>query len=382
MNNDCNPEALESLATGAPTGEPIDRASLEAHVERCDACKQELAWLRTEHALFAKSAEDAPSIAHLWPAIEAKLPPPPVAKSPYRTAAPAPVEKAPVRWRPYAVAAASVAALLVASGLALYPNVNRVEPSQAHRINQAGSGREAIVPTMGPVAIRLETSSADVRIEPGHPQRIRVTSDATDATPTLVRAPDGRHDVLFDGRRLEHGRIEIELPEGSAVEVVTASGDVTIGALAGRIAVQTSSGDVDVRSATNATVTTASGEVTLRSITGTADVRTASGDVRVSHVGAAAAVQLHSTSGSLSWQGRCAQGCQLSGHSVSGDVELAFLGESGATVRYATTSGSLDDRLDSVEVGTSEGLLRRFGSGQGSITIETTSGSLALRRAR
>jgi hypothetical protein len=387
MKNDCNPEALEALVTGAPTSEPIDRDALEAHAERCEDCKHELRWLRAERGLFAASAESQPPVERLWPAIAAKLPPTATAAttataSPYRTASPPPVQRAAARWSPIAIAAASVTALVALSSFAAYQSLRR-DPS---RFGRALAGMQTthdpvtMLPAPGPVSIRVGTSSTDVRIEPGLPDRIRVNA-GSGGQPGPSRGPDGRYELLLD-ESIAAERLVVELPPGSAVEVVTASGAIAIGALAGPTRVQTSSGDVEVQSATNAAITTASGDVDLRSATGTVAIRTVSGDVRVRHSGSATDVRLHSTSGSLTWQGRCALGCRLNGESVSGDIELTFVGESGAIVRYSTRSGSLDDRVESVESPAMNGVARRFASGEGSIDVVTTSGSLALVRAR
>lgn len=375
MTHDCNSDALEALVLDQPIPAPFDRASLEAHVAECERCANELAWLRAERSLFAATSESAPSIEHLWPAIEKKLPPPPTAHSPYRTAAPPPVAAPPSRWRTYALVAASLAALGTLATFKLYRGASQA----AHTINS--SGREATFRVQAPLSIRVETASADVRIEAGPADRVRVRNASGDETPTLVRAQDGHYDVLFEGRNLAHGRVVIELPARSAIEVVTASGEVFVGELDGATKVRTSSGDVEVRSASDAVVTTASGDVELRSARGPIAIHTVSGDIRAQSAGRATGVSLHSTSGSLTWTGLCESGCRMNARSNSGDVELTFFNQSGATLRYRTTSGSIDDGLDCSETSDLGVSTRHFGSSAGSIDVSTTSGSLALRRA-
>lgn len=379
MNQDCNSDALEALVRDEPLPAALDRAAIEAHVAGCEQCADELAWLRAEYALFAKTNSAPPSVEYLWPEIEKKLPAPKSAESPYRTASPPLVARPARRWGTYAALAASFAALATLSTFTVYRST-RGRSATTHTIN--ASGREATLRVSGPLSIRIETASADVRIDAGPSDRVRVLNVGGDKTPSLVRAPDGHYDVLFDRRNLGSGRVEIELPARSSIEVVTASGDVFIGEVGGSTRVRTSSGDVEVRSASDAAIETSSGEVELRAATGPIAIHTVSGDIHARSTRPATDVSLHSTSGSLAWRGACGAGCRMNARSNSGDVELAFAETSGATVRYTTTSGSVDDRVDGVEATLGDAIVRRFGSGAGSIDVSTTSGSMTLLRAR
>jgi len=65
----CNQEDLLGLARGELA--PAKADEVEAHTEGCASCARELAWLRTERALFR--AHSAAPPAHVWQGIERRL---------------------------------------------------------------------------------------------------------------------------------------------------------------------------------------------------------------------------------------------------------------------------------------------------------------------
>jgi hypothetical protein len=68
----CDVEVLEALARGRLPPERASEAS--AHVRRCPACTEELAWLRAERALFDQRAQREPALPpEIWQNVERRI---------------------------------------------------------------------------------------------------------------------------------------------------------------------------------------------------------------------------------------------------------------------------------------------------------------------
>lgn len=159
--------------------------------------------------------------------------------------------------------------------------------------------------------------------------RVEASSDGRSVT---VHVP--RHRRLANPPRVD---ITVRLPEGSTVDLSTASASITT---RGRLA------DADVR--------TASGSISVEHVTGDADVKAASADVRLGAIGGSAT--LKSASGDLhvaSVGGRCIAAA------ASGAIEVGWAGE---LVTAVTASGSITVR-DVV---------------RGSLTLKTSSGAVTV----
>jgi hypothetical protein len=373
-------DALEALARGEPVA---DRAGLDAHLAGCEDCARELAWLRAERHMLRERARDEPSVDRLWGGVAAKLPAATAASpSPYRTAAPVPSRPERLPWRAFAAGfAAAVALGLGAAALTLKVNSR---PPPSHRARTPSDARPAVqvetaLAVPGPVLLHLETWSADVRVFASAASEIRATVRGVDVDPRITRRPDGRYDLVFGGRRLSSGEVDVLVPRGSSLEASTASGDVTVGEGMGDLRVATTAGDVRALGVRDAEVTTTSGDVTLTSTGARVRLRTVSGNARIAQ-GAARTVDLETTSGDVAWSGACAQDCRLDARSVSGGVRLALARESGFALRFTTVSGELSDAL-ATGAALPEGggpATGRYGAGAGAVEVTTTSGSLAL----
>lgn len=385
MGSEHDTDALEALARGQHV---VDRAALDAHLATCDECARELAWLRAEQRIFRERDVDAPSTEALWRGVASKLPSAPTANlSPYRIAAPPPPVVARRPWR--AFAAGFMAAALLGVGVAaltLKVNSTPARPrGLSHDVNQPRRERpdlhaDASLSVSGPVQLRLETWSADVRVTGVEQNEIRATVRGDGARPRITRIADGRYELTFDGRRLSSGEVEVTLPRGSSVEVSTASGDVTLARELGDARIATTSGEVHVESARDAEVTSTSGDVWLAATGANVRVRTVSGDLRITQRAQAQSVDIESTSGDAAWTGSCGRGCTLGARSVSGSVDLGFAHESGFSLRFTTVSGEISDALATgVATPVGEGpATGRYGSAEGAVDVTTNSGSLAL----
>ncbi len=168
--------------------------------------------------------------------------------------------------------------------------------------------------------------------------------------------------------------VRVEVPEGSDVNVVTASADVEVTGMIGRADLASSSGDIATDDiAADVTAKTASGHITLGNVGGVLRVHTASGDLRCS--GVAGSAVFATASGDLEVG---AAGDQVEVKATSGNVRLGELSQGARIVNVsgdvrvlAIAAGLLDVRSvsGSVAVGVSPGVAL-------AVDVETMSGSV------
>ncbi len=363
MSTHIDIESLEALAAD----EAIANGALVAeHIASCAECSEELAWLRSERALFSQRADEMGSVDHLWDGVDERIAGAKEQRAPYRENAlplPAPSRARAPRW--WLLAAALP---LVLAGAGTFAVVRRAAQSKGALVAQRA--------VHGTVLVRVRTASADVRIDPGADDRVSVLSADRDAAATLVAIDERTIELRFE--RTPTRRVRVEVPRGTGLDVTTSSGDVTIGAIGGGTKIITSSGDIEAAELGATDITSTSGDVRVRSIVGSIAIRTSSGDIEVGRSTRASSALLSCTSGAIQWAGHCATGCRLQARSNSGDVRLAFDRASSATVRFETSSGSFRDGIATGNTLHQPSVLWQMGAGVGSVDVETTSGSLAL----
>jgi len=189
------------------------------------------------------------------------------------------------------------------------------------------------------------------------------------------------------GRR--HVDVHVRCPEGSAATVHTGSADVRASGRLGAVDVKTASGDLTIEHAERATLKSASGDIDVGSVDGPASVSTASGDATVGRVGgdftanlvsgdldlgeAAASVTASSVSGDQKL--RCVATGDVRLSSVSGDVEIGVRTGSRVHIDAHSVSGDLSSDLDL-------GDEPRSGDGPTvSIRVKSVSGDVAVIRS-
>jgi DUF4097 and DUF4098 domain-containing protein YvlB len=177
-------------------------------------------------------------------------------------------------------------------------------------------------------------------------------------------------------RFLRHNGVtmRVTVPEGSDVDVATASADVDVTGPIGDAEIKTSSGDISTDDvAGGVTAKTASGDITVGNVAGELRADTASGDLRCSRVAGRAVfntvsgdveigaaghqLDVKATSGNARL-GELSRGARVVG--VSGDVRVLALGE--GTLHVRSVSGN-------VAVGVVRGVDLR-------VDVETMSGSV------
>jgi hypothetical protein len=192
--------------------------------------------------------------------------------------------------------------------------------------------------------------AATVTLSPEHPggrgeKLVAATRVEFDQGTLSVIAPERR--LLNPGAWIEAA---VELPEGSsclvdtasadvsctgelsALDVRSASGDVSAERVTGLARIGTASGDVEVGEAAELTVHTASGDVSAARVDGEISVRTASGDVQIGEA-SGRRTDIKATSGDISVAVTPGIRIYLDISTLSGTAssELEPSGESGST---------------------------------------------------
>lgn len=240
--------------------------------------------------------------------------------------------------------------------------------------------------TNGPVRAGVHTPYGTVDVTTHDAPRAEVdvraladddaSREAVEQTHVELR-PDGelrievprRHGSFFG--RDPRIRIDVRLPEGSSLAFKTASGDVTTSGRLAEVQGKTASGDVTIADAETVEVESASGEVRLGRISGRLVASSVSGDVRVDHAESGATASAVSGDIELDRVG----GGEVNVRSVSGDVRVGIPEGTRVHVDVTTLSGDLSSDL---ELGD--------GPGEGSgplVTVsgKTVSGDVRIRRA-
>lgn len=256
----------------------------------------------------------------------------------------------------------------------------------------------AAAPREGTVVVR--TTSGSVRVVGWNRAEVAATSDE-EHDRVRVSSRDGETQVR---PRLGHGDLEVRVPAGSRVEVMTQSGDVRVEGVSGAVTLQSMSGDFRVSGSPRmVSVEGISGGFRMEGTTGTLRVKTVSGDVSVPR--ARGFVELATVSGNLAVTSegvRRATIRNVSGEtvfrgSVPRDASLAFEGTSGETEIHLPARVSADFELSALgngeirsdfgprpgRTGGDEGMqMLRFshGGGGAQITARTMSGTIRLRK--
>ncbi|MBC8086838.1 MAG: DUF4097 family beta strand repeat protein [Phycisphaerae bacterium] len=254
---------------------------------------------------------------------------------------------------------------------------------------------------------------------------MRVREDGTfgnryDKNRTTNRFNDGRRVRIGDeGGGLEAAAdIELQIPNGVAVRLHLAYGDVTVANVSGDIAIDVSGGDVRTTDTQGTlTIDTGSGEATVTNASGMVSLDSGSGDVIARNI-SGAGLLIDSGSGNVTLEGCSSTKVSIdtgSGNlrvadmttrslamdtgsgdvilglrnspemitieSGSGDVTLNLPANFSATLDIDTGSGGItSDFAMQVSSKSRERMTGRIGTGEGRISIDTGSGSVRLKK--
>jgi DUF4097 and DUF4098 domain-containing protein YvlB len=238
--------------------------------------------------------------------------------------------------------------------------------------------------TPGPITVRVRIPAGHISVEtvPGDETEVQVEPAEGSGLPRIdsrrsakgsVVTVEAEEDRRFWRRRSY--RVSVRCPEGSDVEVRTASADlegrglfaaldarsasgqVRVDSVAGPVAVNTASGDIELGQAHGSVeVHSVSGKVAIGLAGGPARVTSASGDLRVGR--AEGSVEGHSVSGHQRIDAVAAGSVWL--ETVSGDVEVGVLpgvelwldlqSLSGQVLSELTSSNGLEGDVPAIEI--------------------------------
>jgi hypothetical protein len=175
--------------------------------------------------------------------------------------------------------------------------------------------------------------------------------------------------------------LRVRVPRRCDITIRTASGDVRIAGVQGKIFLQSASGDVTLTEVEgSALVKSASADVTVEKLRGRLGVRSMSGDLTVRDSDLIA-LSVGTVSGDLHAQAALRPGGEYEIQSVSGDVLLSLPAERRATVDFVSVSGDIKCRLPA-QVEKLERKRRRIqvnGGGETQIRVHTTSGDAVIQ---
>lgn len=407
---------LEALVAG--TLDEERSILISVHSDDCPQCGREVAWLRAEKELFAQRARGVPP-SEVWAQVEAKI----AARIAQKEAAPKGLERLLGRnWRSqkaqwFAVGAAAIAifGVVAASPLSPLRKSGHGTPSVIEKLNipspipaLAHSGtpdaddaddedaadaqandevQSESVKVSGPITLEVETASADVEVSAGRKDQaaVQLADSGIRGVKLVPPASDkGNWRLSFgSGASLADGSLRIQLPEGSKLDIKTASGDVRVRELKGEVSIVSASGDVQVKQARSLFVQTMSGDIELSEVSGTVDAKTISGEL---HIGGevVSPLRFHSVSGDLTMAGPCrTASCRVTAQTTSGNVTLQNDRDSSLIAKLRTQNGDL--------LGIRELTMERkgppshhtewtakLGQGVGSIELDSVNGDLHI----
>jgi putative adhesin len=250
-----------------------------------------------------------------------------------------------------------------------------------------GSGA-ATLEVKGPVTFQLRAQAGEVEVVATDKRQVSVSLTEAPAEEIVLYAFGDRVEPSFRGRRtLRRGKLHVELPRGSRLDLSSMSGDVTAQRI-GDVRVRTMSGDVKLSGVAKVDVQTISGDTRIEDAAGPVRLHTVSGNVVLTTSGPAPQVEFQSASGGLDWTGVCGKDCHLSAETVSGDLRLRVDPKSSFELSYTSHSGELRDELNLAvkrsprrKHGMSSGWLEAsYGKGEGVIEADAFSGSLLVRK--
>ena len=168
----------------------------------------------------------------------------------------------------------------------------------------------------------MRAQAGEVEVVATDKRQVSVTLTEAPADEITLYAFGDRVEPSFRGRRtLRRGKLRVELPRGSRLDLSSMSGDVSAQRI-GDVRVRTMSGDVKLSGVAKADVQTISGDTRIEEAAGPVRLHTVSGNVVLTTAGPAPQIEFQSASGSLDWSGVCGKDSHLSAETVSGDLRL------------------------------------------------------------
>jgi hypothetical protein len=262
------------------------------------------------------------------------------------------------------------------------------DDTESRSTGQARGQGSATLAVKGPITFRVAAQGGDIDVVSVDKPQVTVRLENVSGNPDVALFSFGdRVEPRFRHRHsLRGGKLHVELPKGSRLEVESMSGDVTAQRL-GEAKIRTLSGEVRLTQVGKLDIQSISGDVHVDDASGPVRLHTVSGKVSLAMRNPAPQVEFQSASGSLDFKGACGKDCHVSANTVSGDLHLALGQHSSFELSYSSHSGELRDGLD-LDVkrtprsrhGGRGALEGTYGKGEGVIEADAFSGNLTLSK--
>lgn len=283
-----------------------------------------------------------------------------------------------------------VLAVLAAPALAATP-IDETRPLHARGEIEISNLKGSIeVRTWDREEVRITGSLGDgvERLEIGDGGRelsvhVRYPRNSRDSEPTsLVLQVPRRASVEVDSVA---AHVDVQGVAGRELEIESVSGRVIAVGAPDEANIESVSGDLRLNlNSRDVEVDTVSGNIMLRGrLSGKVSAESMSGNVDIDTRGEALArLESSTVSGDATLRAAIANGGRFSFESVSGDVRMTLPAASSARVEARTYSGDISapgGDVNRKRLGPGASLEHVFGSGSGSISVETFSGDVSLR---
>ncbi len=207
--------------------------------------------------------------------------------------------------------------------------------------------------TPRPVRVDVRVPAGHIHVTTGEGEKSTVALEGSQQVVEATRVELKGDRLLIDQRRKsfrnrfafpgEPLRVQVRVPDGSSVELATASGDAALDGKFAELEMNSASGDVRVTGelAGDASVKSVSGRLVLPRVSGDLVVQTVSGDAEAEAV--EGSVSARSVSGDL--RIGCLREGRVDVQSVSGDVELGIASGTSVDVDAGSASGELSSEV-------------------------------------
>tara|TARA_R110002126_G_scaffold255504_1_gene398465 strand:- start:4981 stop:5955 length:975 start_codon:yes stop_codon:yes gene_type:complete len=172
----------------------------------------------------------------------------------------------------------------------------------------------------------------------------------------------------------------------SSVKLSTVNGEIKVKGANGKVELSSVNGEIDDEGSTGRlSYEVVNGKIKAKSQAEEVHISTVNGDAELKLTGTTQ-LKLSTVNGEIEAELRAATSPQISGSSVSGDIELKLESNANARVEIkASAGGSIDNKLSNdkatkAKYGPSRSLQFTLGSGDGSVELTTVSGDIKLEK--
>jgi DUF4097 and DUF4098 domain-containing protein YvlB len=242
----------------------------------------------------------------------------------------------------------------------------------------------AITNDFGPITVRASTANQVLVTTTAHSNKVEVDGNQSGnrldiRTHFLQKASGDEGAVDYD----------VQVPNNAALVVRTAGGTVKVQNVSGDVTVESDTGSVDIRDASNGHVhvRTMSGPVTLNNVrNGHVELTSISGEVTLNSV-SGSMVSANTTGAAVHFTGDCGGGGEYTLTSHSGNIDVALPAEASVDVTARSVTGSVEDGFQlqpdshpTTALAAGKSFAGHANSGAASLHLRTFSGKITVKK--